>query len=132
VSRDDARRAHDILEAIDAITVAVQVMNAHDGDDHITAVCVDAITYRVFTIGEATKSLSAQATDGHPDAPWSNIAKMRDLSGHHYYRRDPQTSKSESGISPDRRSPWTSLGSWRLTWNGQQPLKLGIVCPAQS
>lgn len=22
--------------------------------------------------------------------PWSNIAKMRDFIGHHYYRRDPE------------------------------------------
>ena len=50
----------------------------------------DAISYRVFTIGEAVKALSPKAKHGHPNVPWSNIAKMRDLIGHHYYRRDPQ------------------------------------------
>ena len=50
----------------------------------------DAISYRVFTIGEAVKSLTPKAKNGHPKVPWSNIANMRDLIGHHYYRRDPQ------------------------------------------
>ena len=44
MSRDDARRAADILEAIDAITNAVDVMNSHDTDDLVTAICLDAIT----------------------------------------------------------------------------------------
>lgn len=90
MSRDDADRVADIFEAIEAITLAEGVMTSHDGDDRITAVCIDAITYRVFTIGEATKELSPGAKDAHPDVPWSNIARMRDLIGHHYYRRDPE------------------------------------------
>lgn len=104
MSRDDPRRAADILEAIDAITVAVDVMNAHGSGDPITAICLDAITYRVFTIGEATKSLSTAATGAHPDVPWANIARMRDLIGHHYYRRDPQV------ILATIRDPLTQLG----------------------
>lgn len=90
MSRDDADRVADIFEAIEAINVAESVMTSHDGDDRLKAVCIDAITYRVFTIGEATKELSPGAKDAHPDVPWSNIAKMRDLIGHHYYRRDPE------------------------------------------
>jgi len=66
VSRDDAKRVEDIFEAI------------------------EAITYRAFMIGEATKRLSPEAKGAHPNVPWSNIAKMRDLIGHHYYRRDPE------------------------------------------
>ena len=104
MSRDDASRAADILEAIDAVTVAVDVMNAHGSGDPITDICLDAITYRVFTIGEATKSLSTAATGAHPDVPWSNIARMRDLIGHHYYRRDPQV------ILATIRDPLTQLG----------------------
>lgn len=104
MSRDDARRAADILEAIGAITVAVDVMNSHGSDDPITAICLDAITYRIFTIGEATKAMSTTATRAHPKVPWSNIARMRDLIGHHYYRRDPQV------ILATIRDPLTQLG----------------------
>ena len=104
MSHDDARRAADILEAIDAITNAVDVMNSHDTDDPVTAICLDAITYRVFTIGEATKAMSTRATGAHPEVPWSNIARIRDLIGHHYYRRDPQI------ILATIRDPLTQLG----------------------
>ncbi|MEP7034833.1 MAG: HepT-like ribonuclease domain-containing protein, partial [Actinomycetota bacterium] len=90
MSRDDADRVADIFGAIEAITLAEEVMSSHDGDHRIAAVCIDAITYRVFTIGEATKELSSESKDAHPNVPWSNIAKMRDLIGHHYYRRDPE------------------------------------------
>lgn len=83
-------RVEDIFEAIDAITLAESVMSAHQGNDRITVVCIDAITYRVFTIGEAVKALSPEAKDGHSNVPWSKIAKMRDFIGHHYYRRDPE------------------------------------------
>ena len=89
MSRDDAMLIEDILQAIDAITLAESVMTSA-GDDRITGVCIDAITYRVFTIGEAVKALSPKLKLGHANVPWSNIAKMRDLIGHHYYRRDPQ------------------------------------------
>ena len=105
MSRDDARRATDILEAIDAITLAVGVMNSHGTDDPVMAICLDAITYRVFTIGEATKSISTTTTDAYPDVPWSNIARMRDLIGNHYYRRDPQV------ILATIRDPLTQLGA---------------------
>jgi len=102
--RDDARRAADILEAIDAITLAVEVMNSHDADHPVTAICLDAITYRVFTIGEATKAMSTTTTGAHPKVPWSNIARMRDLIGHHYYRRDLEV------ILATIRDPLTQLG----------------------
>ena len=35
MSRDDARRAADILEAINAIAFAVDVMNSHDTGTHV-------------------------------------------------------------------------------------------------
>ena len=66
MSRDDARRAADILEPIGTITVAVDAMNFRDTDDPVTAICLDAITYRIFTFGEATKAMSTTATGAHP------------------------------------------------------------------
>ena len=41
-------------------------MNSHDTDDPVTAICLDAITYRIFTFGEATKAMSTTATGAHP------------------------------------------------------------------
>ncbi|WP_158615069.1 DUF86 domain-containing protein [Cellulomonas sp. PhB150] len=48
---------------------------------------IDAITYRIITIGEAAKALSSEARAGS-DVSWSDIARMRDLLTHHYHRRD--------------------------------------------
>lgn len=42
--------------------------------------------YDLVVIGEAVKSLPAELCDRHPDIPWSDIAKMRDLLAHIYFR----------------------------------------------
>ena len=45
---------------------------------------VSAILYQVLIIGEATKRLSQEFRDGHPEIPWSSMAGMRDIVAHHY------------------------------------------------
>lgn len=45
---------------------------------------VSAILYQVLIIGEATKRLSKDLRDGHPEIPWNNMAGMRDIVAHHY------------------------------------------------
>ena len=44
----------------------------------------------MFTIGEAVKALSPDLREGHPGVPWSDIARMRDLIAHHYYKLDSE------------------------------------------
>jgi len=39
-------------------------------------------------IGEATKQLSPEFCESHPDIPWSYMAKMRDKLIHHYFGVD--------------------------------------------
>ena len=90
MSRDDRQRARDILEAIDAIAAAESALARLSGDEAEAALAIDAVTYRVITIGEAVKDLSVAVLDGHPDVPWSRIARMRDLLTHRYHRRDIQ------------------------------------------
>ncbi|EKV01230.1 hypothetical protein Lepto7375DRAFT_3381 [Leptolyngbya sp. PCC 7375] len=45
---------------------------------------VSAILYQVLIIGEATKRLSRELRDEHPEIPWNNMAGMRDIVAHHY------------------------------------------------
>ncbi|GAA3808678.1 HepT-like ribonuclease domain-containing protein [Cellulomonas soli] len=90
MSRTPQQRLQDILEAIDAIDRADVVLRAHDPGDEIALVALDAIQYRIMTIGEAVKALPPSLRNDHPDVPWSDIARMRDLIGHHYYRLDAQ------------------------------------------
>jgi uncharacterized protein with HEPN domain len=39
-------------------------------------------------IGEAAKSVSPSLAEGHPEIPWSDMAKVRDRLSHHYHRVD--------------------------------------------
>lgn len=41
-------------------------------------------------IGEAVKALPGELLERQPQVPWSEIARLRDLLAHHYYRVDAQ------------------------------------------
>lgn len=43
-----------------------------------------AILYQIEVMGEATKRLSSQFRDQHPEIPWRDIAGMRDVTIHRY------------------------------------------------
>jgi hypothetical protein len=73
VNRNDVERADDISEAIDAITRTESVMSSH-GNEAITVVCIDAITHRVITIGEA-----AEPSDRRESARLASLLTSRTL-----------------------------------------------------
>lgn len=53
----------------------------------------DAVIARILQIGEAVKGAQAGGTDLEklaPEVPWRQIAGMRDLLSHQYWRADPQ------------------------------------------
>jgi len=88
MSRSDAERIAAILEAISAITTAKELAQSTHPDHPTAAVIVDAITYRLLTIGEAVKGLSVHFMSRHPFVPWRDIAGLRDIIAHQYHRRD--------------------------------------------
>lgn len=49
---------------------------------------VSAILYQITIIGEATKRLSMQFRQQHPEIPWRNLAGMRDVIIHEYDQVD--------------------------------------------
>jgi uncharacterized protein with HEPN domain len=57
-------------------------------DDAVELLAIDTVTYRIITIGEAVKDLSAAARNAHSEVPWPRITRMRDLLTHRYHRRD--------------------------------------------
>lgn len=95
--RTDDQRLRDIVESIDAVDRADALLRRYPQDAEVEQVALDAIHYRVFTIGEAVKALSPGLRDAHPEVPWSDIARMRDLIGHHYYKLDPQIVRATIG-----------------------------------
>jgi uncharacterized protein with HEPN domain len=60
------------------------------GDDDEEQMAFDALLYRLLVIGEAVKTLPAELLDREPEVPWREVARLRDLLTHHYYRVDPQ------------------------------------------
>jgi uncharacterized protein with HEPN domain len=90
VSRSDTERLRDILDSIDAIARADATLRRYPDDADVALAALDAVQYRVMAIGEAVKALSVSLRGAHPEVPWSDIARMRDLIGHHYYKLDPQ------------------------------------------
>jgi len=102
VSRSDTERLRDILECNEAIDRAEVTVRRYPGDPDVAKVAMDAVQRRVITIGEAVKSLSRSLRQRHPDVPWSDIARMRDLIGHHYYKLDPQIVRATIGAPVER------------------------------
>ena len=79
MSRRDAERLQDILDAIGAIERHLARGDLSDG------LIFDAVRVRLIEIGEATKGVSAELLDTEPEHPWSDIARMRDRLAHRYF-----------------------------------------------
>lgn len=47
-----------------------------------------AILYQISIMGEATKRLSREFREQHPEVPWDDLAGMRDVIAHQYDRID--------------------------------------------
>jgi uncharacterized protein with HEPN domain len=82
VSRLDAARLADIIEAIAAIRDHLRRGDLSDG------LVYDAVRVRLIEIGEAVKVLSVDLLDTQPDIPWKAIARMRDHLTHRYFDTD--------------------------------------------
>ena len=79
MSRRDAERLRDILDAIAAINGHVARGDLSDG------LIFDAVRVRLIEIGEAIKAISPELLDSEPGQPWTEIARMRDRPAHRYF-----------------------------------------------
>jgi uncharacterized protein with HEPN domain len=87
MSRDEQERLRDIKDAIAAI-------RRHLGEAGETAVAKedpllhDALLFQFVVIGEAVKHLAPETRKSTPEIPWTDIAGLRDLIAHEYFRID--------------------------------------------
>lgn len=102
MSRSHVHRLRDILEAIGAIERAEAVGRRDPTDRAISDVVLAAVQFHVFTIGEAVKTLPREVTAQKPEVQWADIARMRDLIGHHYYKLDAEIVRATIGEPLDR------------------------------
>ena len=87
MTRSDKQRISDILKAIQSIHRSKALLEKHS-EDEIEETVLAAVTFQLFIIGEAVKSLSASQRETLPEVPWSKIMRQRDLIGHHYFTVD--------------------------------------------
>ena len=51
----------------------------------------DALVRNIEIIGEASKNLSLELRENHPQIAWRDIMRMRDKIVHHYFRLNLET-----------------------------------------
>lgn len=49
-----------------------------------------AVVFQILILGEASKRLSSEFRNLHPEIPWSDIMRMRDRLIHHYESMEPE------------------------------------------
>jgi uncharacterized protein with HEPN domain len=82
LKRDDRERLDDIAEA-------VKTIRAHAADRKSSErLRRDALLYNLLIIGEAVKALGEETKGRRPEVPWRQIAGLRDVLAHEYYRID--------------------------------------------
>jgi uncharacterized protein with HEPN domain len=87
MSRDEQERLRDIKDAIAAIHQHL----AQTGDTAAAKedpLLHDALLFQFVVIGEAVKHLAPGTRDSAPEIPWTDIASLRDLIAHEYFRID--------------------------------------------
>ena len=98
MSRDsDLGCVREILDCIEVIDLAEAVVQDHPGDLDVAGVVLDAVRYRLVTIGEAVQSLSLDLCEDHPAVLWSDMAHLCDLIGDDRDRLDPEMVRATIG-----------------------------------
>lgn len=87
MSRDEQERLRDIKDAIGAIHdhLAKAGSSSAAREDPLLH---DALLFQFVIIGEAVKNLSQEVCESAPEIPWNDIAGLRDLIAHEYFRID--------------------------------------------
>jgi uncharacterized protein with HEPN domain len=87
MSRDEQERLRDIQDAIAAIRE--HLAKAGDATKiKKDSLLHDALLFQFVVIGEAVKHLGPEAREAAPEIPWTDIAGLRDLIAHEYFRID--------------------------------------------
>lgn len=85
MSRDNASLL-DIVRAGQLILQFAQELSREQLESDLRT--QSAILYQIAIMGEATKRLSPEFREQHPEAPWDDMAGMRDIVAHQYDRID--------------------------------------------
>jgi uncharacterized protein with HEPN domain len=85
VSRDERERLRDVKDAI--TTIKGHLDRVDDTKPEVSSqILHDALLFQFVVIGEAVKNLSPQTRESAPEISWPDIAGLRDLIAHEYFR----------------------------------------------
>lgn len=87
VSRSEEERLRDIQDAIAAIHRHVEQAGETSAAKE-DPLLHDALLFQFVVIGEAVKKLAPETRKSAPEIPWTDIAGLRDLIAHEYFRID--------------------------------------------
>jgi len=87
MSRDEQDRLRDIQDAIAAIHGHLEQAGETTAAKE-DPLLHDALLFQFVVIGEAVKHLGPETRDAAPEIPWADIAGLRDLIAHEYFRID--------------------------------------------
>jgi uncharacterized protein with HEPN domain len=85
VSRNERERLRDIKDAIVAIHGHLSRAREQQAARH-DALLHDALLFQFVVIGEAVKNLAPETRKSEPAIPWADVAGLRDLIAHEYFR----------------------------------------------
>ncbi|AFY75450.1 hypothetical protein Syn7502_03623 (plasmid) [Synechococcus sp. PCC 7502] len=84
--------SRDLESLIDIERAATRILRFSQGIQYSQLIDnnekLSAILYQVTIIGEATKRISPEFRQSHPEIPWRNLAGMRDIIIHQYDQVD--------------------------------------------
>lgn len=84
MSRNEQERLRDIKDAI--VAIHNHLARAREQPDAEDPALHDALLFQFVVIGEAVKNLAPQTRDSEPEIPWADVAGLRDLIAHEYFR----------------------------------------------
>jgi uncharacterized protein with HEPN domain len=84
VSRNEQDRLRDVKDAIVAMREHLARADEEPSDED--AALHDALPFQFVVIGEAVKNLAPETRESEPKIPWADVAGLRDLIAHEYFR----------------------------------------------
>ena len=94
--RDDKIRLLDILDAIELLDKCLPVNKVLHQLDELSFM---GVVRCLEIIGEACKYLSEDLKNKYPDVPWRQVANMRNILAHQYFKVD--ITKVEKAVVED-------------------------------
>jgi uncharacterized protein with HEPN domain len=93
--RRDAERLQHILEAPDSVA---QIIAGRTEAEFLsdTTLCY-AVAHRLTVVGEAAGRINREMTDANSSVPWPDIAGLRNILVHQYFRRRTACSPASRG-----------------------------------